>query len=191
MAEEINETKEKVETLDLRECVKPSFDVFVDSIIQNIPQDKLFSQLTGYTIKNLLKNNLICGSWETTTIAFKEREGWVKYMLDYRIPAITEYYNEHGMGCILEIKDGDWNVYFCVIHKDSTKQNFEYNYMKCMGKPHDLKAAYNDWSENFFKVEKEKEHEEYRKNHKYDEDPVEEPVEEKKPGFFARLFGKK
>ena len=177
--------------LDLRECVRPAFDRIMDDFVRSVPKERLFTPQAGYTVKKILQDHLICGGLEINAAAFDEGDGWVKYLLVYNVPFVTEYYHEAGMCCILEVRDGDWRVLFCTLHRKPGEPD-EYRYMKDMDKPSDLYAAFDEWKYGHFGKAKRKEEMERRAKYAVEHpDDREPPKEQKKTGLLAKLFGKK
>lgn len=191
MAEE-KEAKE----MNLAKNLKPYFGDMMDELVKIIPEDKLYTQFTCYTIKHMLMDYAIFGNNTFSSHAwYDEKRKKLEVLIEHYMPVISEYYGQHGMGYILVIENGDWRVYLCTLQNDPKKDFLEYCYMKDMGQPRKLDTAYHNWLD-YFEGERKKEEAERKAKWEAEHPKVEEPekpekVEEPvKDGFFKGIFNK-
>ena len=56
------EEKEEVKEMNLAKNLKPFFGDMMDELVKTIPEDKLYTQFTCYTIKHMLMDYAIFGN---------------------------------------------------------------------------------------------------------------------------------
>ena len=132
MAEENEEIKE----MSLAKNLQPTFGKLMDELIKTIPEDKLYTPFTCYTIKHMLMDHIVFGGTTFNSHAwYNEEKKKLEVLGENSIPPICEYYHQHGMGHILVIENGEWRIYLCTLQNNPKKEFLEYHYMKEMGQP--------------------------------------------------------
>lgn len=191
----MDEEKEEkiVDEMHLSKDLQPSFGDMMDELIKTIPQDKLYTKFTCYTIKHMMIDDIVFGKSVVNSHVWYDKErNKLQVLLEHYSPIISDFYSQHGMGFILTIENGEWRVHLCTMQKIPGKEFLDYCYMKNMGQPRELNAVFQDWL-RYFEGERKKEREEAKRkweaeHPKVEEsEKVEEPVKE---GFFKGIFNK-
>ena len=189
----MSEEKEVVKEMSLAKNLQPTFGKLMDELIKTIPEDKLYTPFTCYTIKHMLMDHIVFGSTTFNSHAwYNEEKKKLEILVENSIPPICEYYHQHGMGHILVIENGEWRIYLCTLQNNLKKEFLEYHYMKEMGQPEILATAYHNWLE-WFEAEREKEREAEKAKWEAEHPKVEELVKVEEPvneSFFKGIFNK-
>lgn len=185
--------EEQAKEMNLAKNLQPTFGELMDALVKTIPEDKIYTQFTCYTIKHMLMDHIVFGGTTFSSHAwYDEKKKKLEVLVENSIPPICEYYHQHGMGYILVIENGDWRIYLCTLQNNPKKEFLEYCYMKEMGQPGRLDTAYHNWLE-WFEAEKEKEEAESKAKWEAEHPKVEEPEKVEEPvkdGFFKGIFNK-
>lgn len=187
------EEQEEVKYMNLANDLKPCFGDMIDELVKTIPEDKLYTQFTCYTIKHILMDYAIFGNTTFSSHAWYDAENKkLDVLIEHYIPVISDCYHQHGMCYILVIENGNWRVSLCTLQNNPKKDFLEYCYMKDMGQPRTLNSAYNNWLD-YFEAERNKEAAERKTKWEAEHPNVEESEkaeESVNEGFFKGIFNK-